>query len=136
MKSVGIFSFSIKYRTDFPFAPKVPNFTFDCRGIRNPGRERNLTQLTGLDAAVRTFLDDEQEAGVLVKSASELVATYLRKALQSGYDDPIIGFSCTGGRHRSVYFAESVAADLRNRFPQLEVTVSHLDIASNYRAHG
>ena len=36
-----------------------------------------------------------------------------------------VNFGCTGGQHRSVYFAERTAAHLREKYGQIAVEVRH-----------
>ncbi len=42
-----------------------------------------------------------------------------------GFNSLTVGFGCTGGQHRSVFFAERLAAHLRERFPDVHVWVTH-----------
>lgn len=132
MDDIEIYSYSIKYRMTFPFSPQVPNFSFDCRGVSNPGRVHGLMELTGLDSDVITYLDGDKNASQFLNQADELLVDHFSRVHDKAYGRFIVGFGCTGGRHRSVYFAERVTAVLRRRFLARVVTVSHLDIAAKY----
>jgi RNase adapter protein RapZ len=127
---VEIFSYSIKYRKPLPVSS--PNFIFDCRGVKNPGRIVSLRKLTGLDPDVIEFLKSNQSAQDFMKNAKGLVLNTLDVFIQRQYTDVfVVAFCCTGGRHRSVYFSEQLAKEIENS-RRIDVTVSHLDIGSNY----
>jgi len=36
-----------------------------------------------------------------------------------------VSFGCTGGQHRSVYFAERLGGSLREAYPDVRVVVQH-----------
>jgi RNase adapter protein RapZ len=134
MVKVDIFSFSIKYRLDFPPPSMRMNFLFDCRGVKNPGRVQNLREKTGLDTEVIDFLHTDISACNFLTQVTGILESTLSPFQEGRYGDIKIGFSCTGGQHRSVYFAER-AKKLFQTSNAFEVNVQHLDILSFYSAH-
>lgn len=127
---VDIYSYSIKYRQTLPI--DKPNFIFDCRAVKNPGRVEHLKILTGLDQDVIAFLAADPSAQAFMQGLQHVLLDTLPTFIEKQYSNTMsIGFCCTGGRHRSVYFSQAVAQHLRT-IPQIEVAVTHLDIKSNY----
>ena len=123
--TVRIISFS--YKAGIPTDEKGHGggYVFDCRGLPNPGRFEQYAKLTGRDAAVVQFL--EQEAGVrsFLTHVYGLIEQTVENYQARNFTDLIVGFGCTGGQHRSVYCAERLAAHLRERFP-VHLEVRHL----------
>ncbi len=81
-------------------------FVFDCRFLPNPGREERYVRLDGRDAPVREYLLSRPEVDLFwshVRSIADGAAAAFRKR---GFTDMTISFGCTGGQHRSVFFAE------------------------------
>jgi RNase adaptor protein for sRNA GlmZ degradation len=110
----------------------MPNFVFDCRAVKNPGRIDSLKILTGLDSEVIAFLDSDRSAQEFKEGLKTVVLNTFPIFLSKKYTNKMfIGFCCTGGRHRSVYFSEKIATALKTH-KGVEVNVSHLDIDSNY----
>jgi UPF0042 nucleotide-binding protein len=83
------------------------------RCLPNPHWMPALRPLSGRDKAVREHLDDQP----LVRDYLDQVIGFLDSFLPRFENDSrsyvTIAFGCTGGRHRSVYCAEAVAAHLR-----------------------
>ncbi|MFM2376575.1 MAG: hypothetical protein RLZZ165_1672 [Bacteroidota bacterium] len=92
-------------------------FVFDCRSVDNPGRQEEFKVLTGRDRAVVAYLDTRPEAHAFYQAASALVEAAVRNFLRRGFTDMMVCFGCTGGQHRSVYFAEKLAREMGSRFP-------------------
>ena len=122
---VDVCSFS--YRRGYPedLSGNGGGFVFDCRAMHNPGRYDEYKQLTGLDLPVIRFLEERGEVQRFVDGAYALTAPSLERYLQRGFSSLKIAFGCTGGRHRSAYCAEHLAARLAKAFPEAEVVVSH-----------
>ncbi|MEM7083130.1 MAG: RNase adapter RapZ [Pseudomonadota bacterium] len=126
----------MKYRDTFPKYLERPNFIFDCRGITNPGRIDKLKPLNGKDAAVIAFLEKEPDARAFFNGVQRTALDTIPAFAAKQYSDELaIGFGCTGGQHRSVYFAEQAAALLtgaQDDPPTLRVRLEHLDIDAHY----
>ena len=123
--TVKVFSFSYKKGYPEDLSGNGGGFMFDCRGMHNPGRYDEYKPLTGMDSPVIEFLEKRGEVFGFVDGALALVepsvATYFRR----GFKSLQVGFGCTGGRHRSVYCAESFARKLAFAHPEIRVIVSH-----------
>ncbi len=125
--TVRIFSFS--YRRGIPKdeTGHGGGFVFDARAIPNPGREERFKALTGTDAPVREHLDQQQGVQEFLRSAASLVEASVDTYQRRGFTSLTVAFGCTGGQHRSVYFAEQLAKRLRGR-KGVEVVVRHLEL--------
>ncbi|MES1162474.1 MAG: RNase adapter RapZ [Rhizobacter sp.] len=100
----------------FAFKFGVPldaDYVFDVRVLPNPHYVRELRPLTGRDAPVADFLRAQPEVGEMLGQIEAFLARWLPafEADQRSYLTVAIG--CTGGQHRSVYFAETLAARFR-----------------------
>jgi hypothetical protein len=100
-------------------------YVFDCRGLPNPGRHLEYRTLCGRDAGVVEYIERCSEAHSYWKHVRPLVAGQVEEYLRRGFSSLTISFGCTGGQHRSVYFAERLAAHLRHEFPQVNVRLAH-----------
>ena len=103
-------------------------FVFDCRALPNPHHVPELRELTGLDPAVAAYLERSAEAQAFWAGAVSLVDAHVERWLERGFGSLTVAFGCTGGRHRSVYFAARLAAHLAERHPRVAVRVTHAKI--------
>ncbi|MFQ5678422.1 MAG: phosphotransferase [Gemmatimonadota bacterium] len=120
---VGSFSFRGGYPEEV--TGHGGGFVFDCRALPNPGREEVYLLANGLDPEVQAYLDARPETRGFWDSVRALVDAQVRSFLGRGFTELTVRFGCTGGQHRSVYFAERLAAHLRASYPELEVEVTH-----------
>ncbi|MCL2018816.1 MAG: RNase adapter RapZ [Oscillospiraceae bacterium] len=79
---------------------------FDVRFLPNPFYIEELKEKTGLDTAVREFVMSSDAAKTLVTKLSDLFDFIIPEYVREGKSRLTIAFGCTGGRHRSVAFAE------------------------------
>ena len=128
---ISVRSFSIKYPKSHDRLVRMPNFMFDCRGVNNPGRVPEYRDLTGLDKPVVSFLDADESAQAFWAGVRDAVTPAAVRAQERAYPPMHIWFACTGGRHRSVYFAERTAAALAE-LPGVKVELEHLDKDAAY----
>jgi aminoglycoside/choline kinase family phosphotransferase len=100
-------------------------FVFDCRAIPNPGRHLEYRTMCGRDAGVVEYIERSSEAHSFWSSVRSLADAQIEEYLRRGFSSLTISFGCTGGQHRSVYFAERLAAHIRQDFPQVNVRLQH-----------
>ena len=102
----------------FAFKHGVPldaDYVFDVRVLPNPYYIRELRPQTGRDAPVVEYLQAQPEANEMLSQVEAFLARWLPafEADQRSYLTVAIG--CTGGQHRSVYFAETLASRFGQR---------------------
>ena len=123
--TVRIFSFS--FHRDGAPKDETGNgggFVFDARSLPNPGREERFKNLTGKDAAVADYLNQQASVHDFLRHAISLADESIRSYQGRGFKHLMISFGCTGGQHRSVYLAEQLAKHLRSR-NGVEVVIRH-----------
>ena len=122
---VEVFSFSYKKGYPEDLSGNGGGFMFDCRAMHNPGRYAEYKLLTGLDDAVKLFLEDQGEVQLFLDSAWQMTDSAVERYLKRGFTNLQIGFGCTGGQHRSVYCAEATARHIADKFPNAQVKLVH-----------
>ena len=94
-------SFGYKYGV-----PTDAELVFDCRILPNPYWVPELKGLSGKSEEVKEFLENKKETGEFAKRIERFLDFYLKKAKEDGKSRVCVYFGCSGGQHRSVYFAE------------------------------
>ncbi|MFM2356583.1 MAG: hypothetical protein RLZZ528_2319 [Pseudomonadota bacterium] len=92
--------------------PRGLDMMFDCRFLRNPHWEAGLRTLTGQDRRVADYVAGDPRYSEFNEKVCDLLLLLLPAHVEEGKAHLTIGFGCTGGQHRSVAVAESVAAAL------------------------
>ncbi|MDO4542134.1 MAG: RNase adapter RapZ, partial [Bacillota bacterium] len=100
---VNVVSFGFKYGI-----PQDADFIFDMRFLPNPYYDQGLKALTGLDKAVGDFLRDAPATGEFLVRVKELLLFMLANFESRARDNLVIAVGCTGGQHRSVFFAQEI----------------------------
>jgi len=124
---VRIFSFSFHQGFPKDESGNGGGFVFDGRSLPNPGREERFKTLTGKDAPVIDYLNQEESVHQFLASVLTLVDSSISSYQQRGFKNLMVSFGCTGGQHRSVFLAEQLARRLRNR-NGLEIVLRHLEL--------
>ena len=124
---VRIFSFSFHREMPRDESGNGGGFIFDGRSLPNPGREEQFKQLTGKDAPVIDYLNQQEGVHKFLANATSLVEASVASYEQRGFKNLMVSFGCTGGQHRSVFLAEELAKHLRDR-SGIDVVVRHLEL--------
>jgi aminoglycoside/choline kinase family phosphotransferase len=122
--TVRIFSFSFHRGLPQDESGNGGGFVFDGRSLPNPGREERFKTLTGKDAAVIDYLNQQESVHQFLANAISLVDASVTMYQRRGFKHLMVSFGCTGGQHRSVYLAEELAKHLRAS-DGVEVVVHH-----------
>jgi aminoglycoside/choline kinase family phosphotransferase len=122
--TVRIFSFSFHRGLPHDDTGNGGGFVFDGRSLPNPGREQRFKTLTGKDAQVIDYLNQQESVHQFLASATSLVDASVGEYQRRGFQHLMVSFGCTGGQHRSVYLAEQMARHLRGK-GGVEVVVRH-----------
>jgi RNase adapter protein RapZ len=89
--------------------PLDADYVFDIRVLPNPHYVRELRPLTGRDAPVAAYLEAQPEVIEMLGQ----IETFLRRWLPAFEADQrsylTVAIGCTGGQHRSVFMAETLA---------------------------
>jgi len=95
--------------------PREADLVFDSRFLRNPHYAPTLQPRTGLDAEVGAYIEADADFAAFFDKILGLLALLLPRFVQEGKKYATITVGCTGGRHRSVYLVEKLAARLAER---------------------
>ena len=124
---VRIFSFSFHQGLPRDESGNGGGFVFDGRSLPNPGREERFKTLTGKDAPVIDYLNQQETVHQFLAGVLSLVDSSIANYQQRGFKNLMVSFGCTGGQHRSVFLAEQLAKRLHAK-NGLEVVVRHLEL--------
>lgn len=124
--TVHVHSFSYKRGIPENTSGHGGGFVFDCRAIHNPGRYAPYKKLTGRDAEVIAFLKEQSTIDDFLKNAYALVDGSVQTYIDRGFEHLSVSFGCTGGQHRSVFSADSMAKHLEAKFG-VKVVLEHVE---------
>ncbi|MBN8766623.1 MAG: RNase adapter RapZ [Thiobacillus sp.] len=113
----------------FGFKHGIPldaDLVFDVRCLPNPHYVADLRPLTGRDRPVQDFLEASADAMALLADIRGFVENWLPCFIRDHRAYLTVAIGCTGGQHRSVYFAETLAAAFRERE---QVLVRHRELS-------
>jgi UPF0042 nucleotide-binding protein len=119
--SIMVTSFS--YRRGLP---READLVFDVRFLANPHYDESLRALTGADAEVAAYVARDPAFGQFFDTVRKLLLDLLPHYAREGKRYLTIAIGCTGGRHRSVMVAESLAKLLRET--RHRVNLRHRDM--------
>ena len=123
-RSMLISCISFGYRYGIP---PDSDLVFDVRFLPNPNYIPQFHDLSGKDPKVAKYIRSFPQTREFNQHISELLAYLIPHYVREGKSYLTLAFGCTGGRHRSVMIAESVAKNLANK--GFRIKTVHRDIA-------
>ena len=118
---IDVCSFGFKYGT-----MNEADLVFDVRCLPNPFYIPELKEKTGLNKEVYDYVLSFDEAKQLLDKLTDLLDFLIPLYKREGKSQLIIAFGCTGGKHRSVTYAEAVGRYLEIKLGRIRIT--HRDI--------
>lgn len=121
---IKVMSFGFKYgvATD-------ADLMFDVRCLPNPFYIEELRNHTGCDSCVRDYVMGFEQSQTLFKKLTDLIDYLIPLYVREGKSQLVISFGCTGGKHRSITFAELMAKHLVEK--DYKVQKYHRDITKD-----
>jgi UPF0042 nucleotide-binding protein len=110
----------------FGFKHGIPldaDLVFDVRCLPNPHYDPVLRPMTGHDAPVKEFLQKQASVLAMYEDIRGFVERWLPCFVRDNRSYLTIAIGCTGGQHRSVYFAEQLGHYFINQ--QQKVLIRH-----------
>lgn len=118
---IKVLSFGFKYGV-----PIDADLMADMRFLPNPFWVPELTDLTGLEADVATYVRDRDDAQEFLERYVRVIETVSSGYLREGKRFMMVAMGCTGGKHRSVAMTEELVRRLREL--GLHAEASHRDL--------
>lgn len=105
--TIKVMSFGFKYGVS-----TESDLVFDVRCLPNPFYVEELRRHTGLESCVRDYVMGFEEAQIFFDKLKDLLDFLIPMYVREGKSQLVIAFGCTGGKHRSITFAELMAKHL------------------------
>ena len=114
-------SFGFKYGTDVE-----ADLIFDVRCLPNPFYDEKLKTQTGLSGEVKDYVMNSDESKEFLDKLKDFLDNAVPLYMKEGKNQLTISFGCTGGKHRSVTFAEIFGKHFKQK--NYSCVISHRDI--------
>lgn len=124
---VTLTAFGFKYGV-----PPESNLVFDVRFLPNPYFVPELKNLTGMDLAIQHYLFSQEAVQEYWDRLNSFARYVIEQSLHEGRFSMNIAIGCTGGRHRSVAFAQKFAQQV---IPHVSFITRFRDISKDTYQH-
>ena len=114
-------SFGFKYGAD-----NEADLVFDVRCLPNPFYEENLKEKTGLESEVQDYVLNSKESLEFLDRLYSFLEYAIPLYQKDGKSQLTVAFGCTGGKHRSVTFAEIIGKALKDK--NYDCSIVHRDM--------
>ena len=118
---VKVMSFGTKFG-----CAREADLVFDVRCLPNPFYIPELKEHTGLEECVSGYVMQFDQSKELLKKLTDLIDFLIPLYHREGKSQLVIAFGCTGGKHRSVTFAEAIFKHLQEK--GVRSRICHRDI--------
>ena len=113
-------SFGFKYGAD-----TEADLVFDVRCLPNPYYVEELKNKTGMEKEVRDYVMNSPDSHNFLNKLLDFIDCSVPLYAKEGKSQLIIAIGCTGGKHRSVTFAELIGAHLKKQ--KYDCSIVHRD---------
>ena len=115
-------------------APPYHDFLFKLRDLANPFWIPELKGFHGLEEPIKEFFAKEDSIQARLQEINDLSLKFIKDFIanesRNGDDSLTLAFKCTGGKHRSTYFAQECFEAMEQALSdsKLELEVEHIDL--------
>lgn len=120
---VEVMSFGFKYGL-----PLDADIVMDVRFLPNPYYDPKMRFKTGLDQSVKDYVMHSEGAEEFYTKLRDMLNFTLPGYEKEGKASLTIAIGCTGGQHRSVAIAQRLGNNLKAKYSQYPVNITHRDI--------
>jgi len=121
--ALSVFVTSFAYRNGLP---READLVFDVRFLANPHYDPALRPMTGREEPIAAYVSADPDFSPFFDGLTGLLTPLLPRYAAEGKSYLTIAVGCTGGRHRSVFSAERLAAWLETQ--GLDVHIHHREL--------
>jgi len=121
--ALSVFVTSFAYRNGLP---READLVFDVRFLANPHYDPALRPMTGREEPIAAYVAADPDFSPFFDGLTGLLTPLLPRYAAEGKSYLTIAVGCTGGRHRSVFTAERLAAWLETQ--GLDVHIHHREL--------
>jgi len=132
---IRIISYGHKFYEEQGKIPPEHDFLFSLRDLKNPFWIPELREFTGLDSEIQEFFsaqsDIQERLGKIKTLVKDFVADFSSNQSRTDESEICFAFKCTGGKHRSVYFAQAIFDYLDQELKaneKLSLLIEHVDL--------
>lgn len=118
---IKVMSFGFKYGID-----READLVFDVRCLPNPFYIPELKEHTGMESCVSDYVMQFEQSQQLLTKLTDLIDFLVPLYIHEGKSQLVIAFGCTGGKHRSVTFAEKIYKYVQDK--NYKCRICHRDI--------
>ena len=111
---------SFGYKHGIPIAADL---VFDVRNLPNPYYDPQLRPLTGKDSPIIEYMQKQPAVNEMVADITHFIEKWLPSYQATNRHYLTVAIGCTGGQHRSVYVAETLAKYFAEK--TASVTIRH-----------
>lgn len=122
--TIKIMTFGFKYGVS-----TESDLVFDVRCLPNPYYIDELRNHTGCESCVQDYVMSFEQSQKLMCKLKDLIDFLLPLYISEGKSQIVIAFGCTGGKHRSVTFAELMSEHISKK--GYKVQKYHRDITKD-----
>lgn len=114
---ISLVSFGFKYGV-----PIDSDLVFDVRFLPNPHFVPHLKSQTGADPEVIAYMESQPETEAFLERLRSFLDFLMPQYEKEGKSYVTVAIGCTGGRHRSVFMANSLAQHFTSSGQRVKVT--------------
>ncbi|MEN3015746.1 MAG: RNase adapter RapZ [bacterium] len=115
---------SFGYKHGFPNTDIV----IDVRMLPNPFYVKELSNKTGIDKEVKQYLSSDQNTQEFLSKTLSYLEYIINLYFVNVKSFLEIGIGCTGGKHRSVFVAEYLYEQIKQKYQNMKILIEHRDI--------